>query len=255
VGDQKLVTTTNTEYDWNWTVQDVDDQGTATLLHKFTALRVESTGKDFDYRYDSAQGNPSQDDYAKKLTHLYEQLRFGEYRVRLQADGKIASVTGFDKLLGEIGADATVLDFHATNLRDDTFAWFVQQPLGVLPPKPARSWEVATETKLSLFGQLQGKTAYIFGKAMQEESDKTQLLQFTGSQALELDTKWFGTSLRGPLKMSKLQGTIVFDPGTQTVRRGSAQVELAGDLLFGNENNPAKMKLKYEHTLELEAKP
>src|SRR5262249_51052634 len=105
IADQKLETTTTTEYEWTWTVQGVDDQGQQTLAHNVPALRVDSMGKDFNFRYDSAQGNSSQDEYQKKLIHFYDQLRFGEYRIQLRPDGRVAGVTGFDKLLGEINAD------------------------------------------------------------------------------------------------------------------------------------------------------
>src|SRR5262245_60579155 len=83
VGSEKAETTTTVEFEWQWTVLDVDGDGVATLGQKFTALRVESAGKDFNYRYDSAQASTAADDYQKRLNHLYEQVRYGEYRVRL----------------------------------------------------------------------------------------------------------------------------------------------------------------------------
>ncbi len=258
IGDQKLETTTTTEYEWQWTVTDVDDQGVATLAHKFTGLRVESSGKDFEYRYDSAQAAQSQNDYGKKLNHFYDQLRFGEYRVRLRPDGHFAGVTGFDKLLGEINADAVVLDFHVWNLRDDTFAWFLRLVFGTLPPKEATvgaKWESVADGRLGALGQLHGKTEYVLAKPEEEGGRTLQVVKFTGSQTLDMDTRWLNNPLRGPLKMTKLTGTMRFDAKANAVRSGSTQAELSGDLLFGNENNPAKMKLKLQHTLELEAKP
>src|SRR5216684_3875449 len=54
VGDEKFETTTATECDWQWTVQEVDDQGTATLELKLKGLRMTCNGKDFDFQYDSS---------------------------------------------------------------------------------------------------------------------------------------------------------------------------------------------------------
>src|SRR5436309_1630519 len=76
VGDRVFDTTTQTDYEWLWTVQDVDEQGMATLELKLTGLRVASNGKDFDFQYDSARGNEAPGDYKKKLIRFYDQLRF-----------------------------------------------------------------------------------------------------------------------------------------------------------------------------------
>src|SRR5262249_28280452 len=95
VAKQKFETTTASEYEWTWTVKDVDDKGAATLEHKFTAIRVTATGKDLDFQYDSSGANQSSDAYNKDLINLYDQLRFaGKYKVQLTPDGRVASVQG-----------------------------------------------------------------------------------------------------------------------------------------------------------------
>ena len=255
IGDQKRTTTTTIEYEWTWTVQEVDDQGQATLGHKFTALRVESTGTDWDFRYDSAQGNASQDDYQKKLIHLYDQLRFGEYRVQLRADGRVASVSGFDKLLGEINADGQVLDFHAQYLRDDSFAWLLQQALGVLPAHAVAvgdTWEGKHDTRLQTYGQLEGVSKYTRDKPEAVEGRTHEIIKRKGNQTLDMDTRWLNVPLRGMLKTSKLDGIHRFDPKKHALAAASVQLELGGDLLLGNENSPAKMKIHFERALDLE---
>lgn len=253
VADQKFETSTTTEYEWTWTVQEVSDEGVATLGHKFTALRVASTGKDFDFRYDSAQGSQESDDYKKKLIHLYDQLRFGEYRIQLRPDGRIMSVTGFDKLLGEINADSNVLDFHALNLHDDTFGWLLQHALGILPPKDAADvkWEASADAKLPTAGQVMGKTLYELGKP---DEESRSVVNFQGSLLVDTVNKWLGNTLTGSLKTTKLAGEIRFDPKTTCVSRGKAELDLGGELRFGNETNPTKMNVRYQHTLELEAR-
>src|SRR5262249_37182250 len=155
-----------------------------------------------------------------------------------------------------INADGQILDFHALNLHDDTFSWYVQQALGTLPAKAVGAgdtWEAAQENKIGPFGQLLGKSKFVLEKP-KEPADRIATIKFTGSQALEMDTKWLNNPLRGTLKITKLTGTVRFDPKAHAVQGGSVQSEMAGELLFGNENKPAKMKLAFQHTLELEAK-
>src|SRR5262249_22403866 len=103
VADQKVATTTDAEDELQWTVKDVDDQGAATIEQKMTALRINSSGKDWDFAYDSSRGNEAAEEYKKKLIQFYDQLRYTTYRLKLKADGTVAEVQGFDKLLNEIG--------------------------------------------------------------------------------------------------------------------------------------------------------
>ncbi len=254
VADQKLETTTTTEYEWTWTVQDVNDEGVATLAHRFTALRVESTGKDFDFRYDSAQGSQETDDYKKKLIHVYDQLRFGDYRVQLRPDGRVVGVTGFDKLLGEINADPAVLDFHALNLHDDTFGWFLQHALGLLPPKDAAGpkWEASGDAKLPTAGEVMCKTTYQLGKP---DEESRAVVSFQGSRVIDTVNKWLGNTLTGTLRTTKLEGELRFDPKAASVSQSKVEIDLGGELRFGNETDPTKLTVRYQHTLELTARP
>jgi hypothetical protein len=258
VADQKFETTTTTEYEWRWTVQDIDDQGMATLGHKFTTLRVASTGTDFDFRYDSSRGNQSADEHKRKLIDFFDQLRFAEYQVQLKPDGRVAKVNGFDKLLGEVGADATIADFHALNLHDDSFGWYLQQVLGVLPAAAVAEgakWEHTTDAKLGAFGQLSGRTDFVLGKLVTAGDRPCRAVQLKGEQTLELDTKWLNLPIRGTLKTTKLEGTVCFDPKAGAVQSGTSQAELAGELKLGEGDKPALFKVTFQHALELEAKP
>src|SRR5262249_59803384 len=192
--------------------------------------------------YDSSRGNAAQDEYQKKLVHFYDQLRFGEYRVQLRPDGRVVQVSGLDKLLGEIGAEPQLIDFHAQALHDDTFAWFLQHALGVLPDRPSAEgakWEAAAEAKVASFGALTGKTEYVLGKHGKVGDSNCRDVALKGRYALEVDAKWLGQALRGALKTTKLEGTLRFDHTAGKVRSSSVEVALGGDLYFGNNDKPA----------------
>src|SRR5262245_21563988 len=113
IGDHTFETTTTSEYDLQWTVVEVDERGTATLAQKLTALRVTISGKDFEFEYDSARGNQSDDEYKRKLIALYDQLRFADYQLEIEATGRVRRVQGFDRLLGEVADRSQQADFHA----------------------------------------------------------------------------------------------------------------------------------------------
>jgi hypothetical protein len=257
IGDQKFETSLNTEYEWQWTVADVDDQNVATLEQKLTALRVSINARDFEFQYDSAGANLSDEDLKKKLINLYDQLRFAAYRVRLRPDGRIVEVQGFDKLLGEVNPEAQILDYYAINLHDGTFGWFLQQALGVLPDKAVGkggTWKAAADTKIAEFGQVTGQTEFTLEKAAKVGENAGLEVSVKGAQALELDTKWLNAPLRGTLTTTKLAGVLRFDPAAGMVRSSEIRAELSGDLKFGAGDNPATMKLAFRHLLELEAR-
>jgi hypothetical protein len=258
LADQKLETTTTSEYEWNWTVQALDDRGTATLEQKLTALRVSSTGKEFDFQYDSAQGNQSNDDYKTKLINFYDQLRFATCQVQLERTGRVVKVTGFDKLLGEVNPGRQVVDFHALALHDDTFAWYLQQALGTVPAKPVatgQKWEMAVETKLTDMGALTGRNQYSLTGPVKVGDVDCQEVRVQGAQTLELDMTWLDNPLRGALKIPKIAGGIRIDPKAGRVWSSEVQIDMDGDLKFGRNDPPAALKVEYEHKLELEARP
>jgi hypothetical protein len=254
---EKYETTTTSEYEWDWTVQDLDDKGTATLEQKFTALRVSSSGKNFEFQYDSARGNQSDEDYKKKLIGLYDQLRFATYRVQLERTGRVAKVSGFDKLFGEVDPGRNILDFHALALHDDTFAWYMQQALGTVPAKAVAAgakWELAVESQLGDMGSLTGRNRYSLAGPVKVGAVDCLEVRVQGAQALELDMKWLAGQLRGTLKIPKIAGTIRVDPKAGRVQGSAVQIDMDGALKFGPADKPVGLNVSYEHKLELEAR-
>jgi hypothetical protein len=258
LGDEKFETTTDTEYDWQWTVQEVDERGTATLELKLKGLRVTSSGKDYAFSYDSRKANEGNDEFNKNLVKFYDQLRFGAYRLRLEPGGRITEVYGLDKLLGETTAGTHVAEFNGLNLHDDTFAWFLQLCLGALPDKPATqgaSWKAPLPAKLNGVGGLSGQVSVTLDKAVNVGDRPCRQLRLDGSETLELDMPWANAMLRGPLKTSKLEATIQFDPQAGMVRKSEAKANYAGELKLSLTDPPLVLKVDFQQVLELEAKP
>lgn len=258
VGDQTFETTTTMEYEWQWTVKDVDDKGTASLEQKLTGLRASSTGLNFDFQYDSTRANQSDEDYKKKLIHLYDQLRFATFKLKVKRDGRVSDLEGFSKVLGEVTPGTQVGDFHGLNLYDDTFTWYLQQLLGTLPETAVTTggkWKTPVQTKLSGFGDLTGQMEFTLQDKPVKVADRPcQEVRLGGSQALELDMKWLNNPLKGTLKTTKLAGAVRFDPKAGSVRSSEVQAEMSGELKLGPGDNPAVLKVTFQHTLELEAK-
>jgi hypothetical protein len=254
VGDKQVEAVTQSEYAWKWTVTDIDDQGVASLEQKWTALRVNATANDFDFRYDSGMPNKSDRDYHKKLIHLLDQLRFfGSYTWRLKTDGTVAEVRGLSKLLDEHDPGMNILDFHAVNLRDDAFGWFVQQALGRLPPGngTAKTWQAPVDRMLANLGRLSGKTDFARKKQLREGERVLEEIGLDGKQAIDLDMTWLGAPLRGKLETTKLSGTVRFDASAGAVDNSAVTIDMKGDLRFGRDN-PATFHMRYQHTLELQ---
>lgn len=258
VGTEKLETTTDSDYEWQWKVQEVDEKGTATLEHQFTAMKVRHSGKELELDYDSSRASDTNDDYKKKAYSLFDQLRIGTYRVKLAADGRVAEVYGLDKVITETAPGSNVADFHAVHLHDGSFAWVLQRALGELPGKAVPlggKWKTTAPASLSEFGNLSGEMETALGKTVKVGDDPCHELKASGSHTLDLDMKWANMPLRGPLKTSKLTSTVLFDAKAGVVRKGEADVELAGDLKLGGGDNPIELKVSYKHRFELERKP
>jgi len=258
VGDNKFETTTTSDYDWEWKVREVDDQGAATLDLKLKGLRVASTGKDFEFQYDSARANESAEEFKKQTIQFYDQLRFTTFRLRLKPDGRVAEVHGFDKLLNEVTAGTQVAEFYGYNLRDDSFGWYLQMALGVLPEKAAKpgdKWKVPVQLKWAGLGQVTGQTEWGLDNPRKVGKPPCQQLRLDGAETMEVDMKWANAALRGTLKTSKLAGTVQFDPKAGAVQTSEVKADYAGDLKWGDGDQPLVLKVGFQHTLELEAKP
>jgi hypothetical protein len=76
-----------------------------------------------------------------------------------------------------------------------------------------------------------------------------------GSKTLDVDMRWFNNPLRGPLKSTKMEGKHLIDAKTGRLQSSEVRIDLQGDFKFGGGDNPGKMKVNYEYTLGLTAKP
>src|SRR5262245_4321768 len=258
VVDQKFETTTNVEYEWQLTVKDVDAAGAASVELKRNALRVEANGKEFAFRYDSSRGNDAEDKYGKDLKNFYDQMRFAAYRLQLKPDGRVAEVYGFDKLLGETTAGTQVAEFNAYWLHDDSFAWFLQVALGVLPEKGAKRdarWKFPATAKFKDVGESSGELEFTLDKPATAGGRTLEQIKMTGRHAVELNMPFGNSTISGKLATGKLSGVVRFDGKTGLVEGGEYAADYAGELKFGTGDQPLILKVTLRNEVTLERKP
>jgi hypothetical protein len=260
VGEEKFERTADSEYEWHWTVLDVDDKGTATLEMKLAGLKVRSTHRmaEYDADYDSTRKNEPVSEYQKQLYNFYDQLRFGKYRMSLGRDGKVSDVYGLDKLMTETTAGTIVPDSDGLNLHDDSFGWILQAVLGAVPGKAAEEgakWKQAAPGKLVGLGDATGETELTLEKPAKVGERTLPQVTLSGMQTIELNMKWGMRDLYGTLKTAKLAGKVLFDPKAGAVQHGATQLDFGGDVRWGNGDNAVKFRVDFKHTLELEQKP
>jgi hypothetical protein len=249
VGEQKLVATTEHEFAWRWTVREAEEGG-ALLELRFDSLKATVSAKDFEFAYESGRNNDYQDPVKKKLSNFYDQIAFGKYRLRLDRRGVLTELSGFSKLCEDLN-DAATADMYGMSLRDGPLAWFLQQTMGVLPDRPLaqkdQRWKHSFEKQVEP-GQLAGTSEFTL-----TERDKDGFAaRFGGQAALDVDMKWAGLTLRGPLKSTKLEGKYAWDGRAGCLRGGEARVRVQGELKL---NDATDLRVEYEQTLELTRQP
>jgi hypothetical protein len=255
VGDGKFETTTDLDLDWQWTVADIDDKGVATVEAKLAGLKASIKGRDYEVQYDSAGKNTTEDAYAKTVVHYFDQLRFAKYRLRLGPDGRGAEFRGLDKVIADLPAGNQAADFHGLALRDDTFAWYLQQALGLLPEAKVTEggkWKEPVKTKLAGLGEMTGQTEYRLDKPAKSGDVLCQVVRFEGSATVDLGMQFVNLSLSGPLKIIKVEGAVRFDPKAGAVHDSEYKTEMSGDLKLGD--GGTMMKVGYKQTVTWQAK-
>jgi hypothetical protein len=253
VGDQKFETTTDTEVEWLWTVKEVDDKGVAAVEMSMKALRLTANGRDYDFKYDSSVANTGAEAWKKDLIDHLDHLRAARYRLRIARNGEVKELTGFDKVIADHPPGSSVHDTNALTLRDGPFGWFLRQSLGVLPDAAVAeggTWKRPVRLKLEGFGEMTGETEYRLDKPAKVGETPCQVVRFKGTPTLDLDMKLSNVTLAGPLKITKLEGAVRFDPKAGVVRESEYKTEMAGDLKL----NDSSLKLGFRHTVTWELK-
>ncbi len=257
LADQKFETTTESDYEWHWKVDSIEDQGTATLTWKLGRLRVTTSGKDFDFTYDSMGQNRSDEEYRTRLINLYNQLRHASFQVKLKPSGQVVEIRGFDKVLNDIEA-ADVKAFHAVNLHDESFAFFLQQTLGVLPETKVSSdarWEVPFRSTWTGLAETRGKWEFQRGKPALVGKHSCETIAWKGEESFDVDMTFVQSPLKGTLKSSQLGGKVSFDAKAGLVRASESKSLISGTLKLGDGEKPLPIKVTFVHKLQLEYLP
>lgn len=255
--DEKFETRTELDLHWEWTVDAVDEKGTVTLKGKLAGLRAAIAGRGYEFAYDSNGTNASEEVYKKDLISYMDQLRSTAYTMRLSPEGQVIEISGFDKSLADMPPGSDVHSIHGYNLRDGSFAWYLQQSLGVLPDVQVQEggrWKQPNKNKLAGIGELTGETEYRLTRAAKAGA-ATHELGFEGAHAMDVEMKFGTLILRGPMKIGKVRGTVQFDPKTQTVQSSEYKAEMRGDFKLNEDPDTPILKMEFKQTVTLETRP
>jgi hypothetical protein len=254
VADQKLEATTDSDYEWRWTVRAVE-KDVAILDLELKSARVTSNGAQaFEFQYDSTAPARFDDEYRKKLAQIYDQLRVTKLRLEMKPNGQIVKLEGLDKLLSDLEV-GQVNDFHGINLRDATFGWFLQQALGVLPDAgvaPGATWKTPYKAKIGDLADWTAETECTLDKPRKDGDRELAVIGCKGKQSFAVDMKWLNNELKGMLETSRSEGTFQFDAKAGRLHKSEMRIDYAGDLKLGE--NKTVFKFQFRHILEVEAK-
>lgn len=209
---------------------------------------MQINGQNFAYQYDSGKGQRD-DEYQKTLSNLYDQVLFsGKYRVRLGPSGRLLELKGLSKVLEDTNPGLNILDYHGLNLRDETFALFLQQALGRLPDKKQDKWQVETKASLGEWGSVTGLVDFTRKPAVKINDRPCAQIDVAGKQTADLEMKWLNIPLKGTVQTTKLKGTLWFDAKAGALERSTVEMATKGELKIGS----GVMKLTFQHQLEME---
>jgi hypothetical protein len=235
--NKPVAMSTDTEFVWHWTVEEVDDQDIATIKATLAALRVktqDAKGQGIIYDSEHLKGQPAKAEY-----DFFNQLRHSSFRLRIGRNGQVWEVRGFNTLLAKLkGPTRMELMLTSLHLHDDMFAWYLQQSLGLLPPAGVRAkeqWTLPLDRDLSRVGNVKGSAIYGFEDALPVEISDLAKERFHvgGQHSLEFNLKEDKDALRGTLTVDKVEGTIRFDSNKKALDSSNLSLDFKGRLRFG----------------------
>jgi serine/threonine protein kinase len=255
-------TTSDLEFDWLWTVKEVDDWGAATIEATLTGLRI-SIKKDLGnggVQYDSDTDRDAGAADEEKLSY-FQRLRRTTFEGHIRPDGRVTVFRRFDGLnaaffrmresqaLDGLNAALSPLSrdvpsgyspavWIATLLSDDTFIWYLQQSLGVLPEVGAADgakWGVPAKRRLSGIGEVSGETTYQLMKPARADDPPNRALRAEGSHTLKLklNSDKADEALTGTVKIALLNGAIHFDTKAKLLNHSKLELEMNGGVEAG----------------------
>jgi tRNA A-37 threonylcarbamoyl transferase component Bud32 len=236
IGDFK--TTSDLEFDWLWTVKEVDGKGIATIEATLAGLRVAIKGgaRNVNVQYDSVKDQDAPAGNEKEVGYAHR-LRRATFHLRLDPKGRVAEFHGIDKVIepetGGLNAAASV----ATPLSDDTFAWYLQQALGELPEAGAddgAEWRLPVKRWLHGIGEVSGEMTFRL-QPPRHPADPPfcRRLRVMGSHTLNLKLgpeRLGQESLSGILKINTLEGAVFFDTKAKALHSSKLELEMGGEV-------------------------
>jgi hypothetical protein len=224
---QDVVTTRN--------IEDVDENGTATLKTKAVQRKVKAefaqAGK---YEFDSkSTERDTSSMMGAALTPLLERLTGSEYEVQVNPRGQIVEVKGFAELVADLAKDNPLTSQFAGGGTAAGAKISEQESFLVLgedPVKPGDQWERSVDHDIPAIGKVKGKVVCVFEGYDKVGDRKTVRIGVTTNLSLELNIDAGGAKVTGTISTTQSSGTVQFDPEAGRVVSSKNNMSLSGQL-------------------------
>ncbi len=217
------------------TVEDVDDQGTATLKTKAVQRKVKAEfGQAGKYEFDSkSTERDTSSMIGAAVTPLLERLTGSEFEVQVNPRGEIVAVKGYAELVADLVKDNPLGSQFAGGGGDAGAKFSEQEAFLVLsekPVKPGDQWERPFEIDLPSLGKAKGKVTCVFEAYDKVEERRTARLGVTTDLSFELKVEAGGAKVTGTISTTRSSGTVQFDPEAGRIVSSKNDISLSGQL-------------------------
>ncbi len=228
VGDRTIETSMHQNMDMTWKIEQVDDQGQATMLQSIDRVRMEMQmpgQQEMDYDTDSDEA-PS--GFASMVAPMFEALIAEPFKVSMTPRGEIKEMEIPESLAEALKATPGAAAMGEM-FSDEGFKNMLQQSSLILPEpedlKPGYEWTTKTEMKNAAFGKLdieatyrylgprevKGKTYEVFGIAMKMDFAGGPVNVQMDIDSQESSGEIFFNHEAGRLEVSKLKQVMVMN--------------------------------------------
>ena len=243
---------------YTFSVQDVDDQGTATIAVKYESVEFHAKTPAGPVDYDSASPPPQVPPMASGFAGLLGQ----GYSMKINAGGQVVQITGLDKLLAGVLAKLNVPEGPARAAAERTLRQQLNEPnlranlQSVFAPYPDHlvaigdSW--GRKTEVSLGFPLLVETSYTLKS--RDAGIATIDLRGTARSAPDAAVD-FGQIKMNYALSGEQNGTIRIDEATGWTRGADLFQKLTGSATLRAPNAPAQMvPMSIESKMKMESK-
>jgi hypothetical protein len=223
---QETVTTRN--------IEDVDQEGKATLKTKAVQRKVRAEfGVAGKYEFDSkSTERDTSSMIGAAVTPLLERLTGSEYEVQVNPRGEIVAVKGYAELVADLIKDNPLASQFAGGgaagaklAEQEAFAVLSEEAV-----KPGDQWERPFELELAGLGKAKGKVVCVFEGHDKVGDRKTARIGITTDLSFELNLDMGGAKVTGTISTTRSSGTVQFDPEAGRLISAKNNMAMSGQL-------------------------